>query len=121
MPEGRKAYAWSEFWSDLVAVAEALTKGGRERVALGLGHSFGGTSMVLAAAHRPGLFERLVLLDPVLMPPPGFEPPAGVQRLVIAADRDVAGLTAAWKLRDRLKLPMELRVSAGADFAEDLS
>ncbi len=79
VPEGRKAYEWSEFWSDLVAVAEALTNGGRERVALGLGHSFGGTSMVFAAGHRPGLFERLVLLDPVLMPPPGFVPPAGFE------------------------------------------
>jgi hypothetical protein len=50
-----------------------------------------------------------------------FEPPAGIERLVIAADRDVAGLTAAWKLRDRLDLPMELRVSRLADFAEDLA
>ena len=49
-----------------------------------------------------------------------FEPAPDVVRLVIAADRDVAGLTAAWKLRDRLDLPMELRVSTGADFAEDL-
>ena len=50
-----------------------------------------------------------------------FEPPAGVERQIIAADRDVAGLTAAWKLRDRATLPMELRVSTGADFAEDLA
>jgi hypothetical protein len=49
-----------------------------------------------------------------------FEPPAGVERQIIAADRDVAGLTAAWKLRDRATLPMELRVSVDADFAEDL-
>ena len=49
-----------------------------------------------------------------------FQPPPEVERLVIAADRDVPGLTAAWKLRDRLDLQMELRVSRLADFAEDL-
>ena len=31
------------------------------------------------------------------------------------------GLTAAWRLRDRLDIAMELRVSRLADFAEDLS
>jgi hypothetical protein len=50
-----------------------------------------------------------------------FQAPPGIERLVIAADRDVAGLTAAWHLRDRLDLPMELRVSHRGDFAEDLS
>jgi hypothetical protein len=50
-----------------------------------------------------------------------FEPPAGVERQIIAADRDVAGLTAAWKLRDLATLPMELKLPQGADFAEDLS
>jgi len=48
------------------------------------------------------------------------EPPAGVERLVIAADRDVPGLVAAWKLRDRLGVDMELRMPRGGDFADDL-
>ena len=50
-----------------------------------------------------------------------FQPPDGVQRLVIAADRDVAGLVAAWKLRDRIQIPAELRVSRLGDFAEDVA
>jgi hypothetical protein len=50
-----------------------------------------------------------------------FEPPVDVKRLVIAADRDVPGLIAAWKLRDRLSIPMELRVSCLTDFAEDVA
>jgi hypothetical protein len=50
-----------------------------------------------------------------------FKAPPGVDRLVIAADRDVPGLVAAWKLRARLDLPMELRVSLGADFSDDVS
>ena len=39
-----------------------------------------------------------------------FQPPASVTKLVIFADRDVAGLEAAWKLRDRLQIECELRV-----------
>jgi pimeloyl-ACP methyl ester carboxylesterase len=34
-----------------------------------LGHSFGGVLTCLAAAHHPGLFERAVLLDPVILQP----------------------------------------------------
>ena len=44
-------------------------RGGGE-VALGIGHSFGGTAMIGAAARRPQLFSRLLLVDPVVPPPP---------------------------------------------------
>jgi pimeloyl-ACP methyl ester carboxylesterase len=65
---GARPYAWHEFGADLAAVARVLTA--RDgRIALGLGHSFGGTSMLLAAAQEPTLFERLVLVDPVLREP----------------------------------------------------
>jgi pimeloyl-ACP methyl ester carboxylesterase len=67
-PEGRAAYDWSHFGRDAAAVAAALAKEEPQgRVALGLGHSFGGTSLVLAAIERPGLFDRLVLVDPIVM------------------------------------------------------
>jgi pimeloyl-ACP methyl ester carboxylesterase len=65
---GARPYAWHEFGADLAAVARTLAKQ-HGRVALGLGHSFGGTSMVLAAAEEPALFDRLVLVDPVLREP----------------------------------------------------
>lgn len=39
-----------------------------------------------------------------------FTPPKHVSRVVIFADRDPAGLEAAWHLRDRLEIPCELRV-----------
>lgn len=68
-PAGADAYAWTEFGADLAAVARVLAPEAGGRVALGLGHSFGGTSMVMAAAAEPGLFGRLVLVDPVLPPP----------------------------------------------------
>jgi pimeloyl-ACP methyl ester carboxylesterase len=68
-PSGEGAYAWSQFGADLAAVARVLAAEHGGRIALGLGHSFGGTSMLLAAAEEPLLFERLVLVDPVLHEP----------------------------------------------------
>jgi pimeloyl-ACP methyl ester carboxylesterase len=70
-PEAPEAYAWAHFAADYLAVAERLAdECGSGRVAVGLGHSFGGTSVLGAAARRPELFERLVLVDPVVPPPP---------------------------------------------------
>ncbi|MCP5060307.1 MAG: alpha/beta hydrolase [bacterium] len=69
-------YAWDEFAFDLIAVAEQLlAESGDRQIAVGVGHSFGGTSMLGAASRRPGLFGRLVLVDPVTPPPPDQEPP----------------------------------------------
>ena len=88
-PEGEEAYTWERFAEDLLAVAERLAAeapGGR--IAVGVGHSFGGTSTLGAAARRPGLFERIVLVDPVTPPPPaevGPERASHVQSLVDGA------------------------------------
>jgi len=72
-PELPEAYRWEEFALDLVAVAERLiAESPDDRIALGIGHSFGGTSMLGAAVRRPGLFERIVLVDPVTPPPPSL-------------------------------------------------
>jgi len=71
-PEGPAAYAWTQFALDVLAVAEALAPEHGGRVAVGLGHSFGGTSVLGAAARNPALFERLVLVDPPIPPPEGL-------------------------------------------------
>lgn len=69
-PEGPEAYGWDHFALDYLAVAERLAaEHPSGRVGVGVGHSFGGTSALGAAARRPGLFERLVLVDPVIPPP----------------------------------------------------
>ncbi len=49
-----------------------------------------------------------------------FVPPPGVERLVIAADNDAAGLAAAHKLRDATTIPVEVRIPLLGDFAEDI-
>jgi pimeloyl-ACP methyl ester carboxylesterase len=66
-PEGPDAYAWSRYAEDVLGVAEwCVAEQGQPRVALGIGHSFGGTALIGAAARRPELFERLLLVDPVI-------------------------------------------------------
>ena len=69
-PEGRAAYAWHHFAEDLVGVSEQLAAERGAPIALGIGNSFGGTSLIGAAARHSGLFERLLLVDPVIPPPP---------------------------------------------------
>lgn len=91
-PRGGGAYEWDNFAEDLLEVAAALAaeQGGRP-IELGMGHSFGGTAMIGAAARRPELFARLLLLDPVVPPPPHFPSPpqvgSAVRRLIEGAHR----------------------------------
>jgi pimeloyl-ACP methyl ester carboxylesterase len=111
-PAPPEPYAWDEFVRDALALAEALLRElGATRFALGLGHSFGATSLMAAAARRPELFERLALLDPVILPragdPSGWRPPPGQPHpgAVIARKRahvfpSREGLRAKWRERD---------------------
>jgi pimeloyl-ACP methyl ester carboxylesterase len=69
-PTGEGAYGWDRFAEDLAALAAVLAAEAPDgRVAVGVGNSFGGTAMVGAAARRPELFARLVLVDAVVPPP----------------------------------------------------
>lgn len=70
-PEAADAFGWAAFAGDLAALAERLLAiHGGDRIGLGLGHSFGGTNTLLAASRHPGLYERIALVDPVIVPPP---------------------------------------------------
>ena len=70
VPPPPDAYVWDEFVADLLALAERLVPElGGGRPAYGIGHSFGGTVTLVAAAERPDLFARVGMLDPVLIPP----------------------------------------------------
>jgi len=66
-PEGAEAYHWRNFGADAGEVVDRLA---REHgpLALGLGHSFGGTALLLAAAADPSRFAKLVLYDPIAIP-----------------------------------------------------
>lgn len=76
------------------AIRAILEKTGHERVALAIGHSFGGALLVRAAGEAPDLIERLLLCDPVILPP--MTPEQEAER------SNGAGLAAATrKRRDR--------------------
>jgi pimeloyl-ACP methyl ester carboxylesterase len=69
-PEGADHYRWEFFGRDVLGVAAALAAEHPDgRVALGLGHSFGGSSILMASAERPDLFERNVFVDPIILAP----------------------------------------------------
>ena len=89
-PEGDAAFAWHHFGVDALAVARALAREHPDgRVALALGHSFGGTSLMMAASQDSALFDRLVMVDPVLHPKPdaSMADPTRSERLSVMVER----------------------------------
>ncbi len=73
-PTKAEAYRWESFADDLIAVSDRLLAETEQKaVGLVVGHSFGGTASLVAAAKRPRLFRRLVLVDPVVPPPPELQ------------------------------------------------
>lgn len=68
-------YAWNTLADDLLGAMPTLfARTGHQRVSLGLGHSFGGALLLRAAVRRPEAIERLLLCDPVILPPRAGEP-----------------------------------------------
>ncbi len=61
-------YEWPSFGHDVAAVARHLDLRG----ACGVGHSMGGHSLALAATLAPESFARLILIDPVILPPEAY-------------------------------------------------
>jgi pimeloyl-ACP methyl ester carboxylesterase len=58
-------FSWDSYGNDLVAWAEHLGLAG----AIAAGHSMGGYALTDAAASKPEAFSRLLLIDPVILPP----------------------------------------------------
>jgi len=64
------ALAWAVMRDDLAAVAaQLLRESAQPRIALGVGHSFGGTLTLSVAAGSPERFGALLAVDPVILPP----------------------------------------------------
>lgn len=81
-------FGWDCFAEDVVAVGEALRRElAVPALALGIGHSFGGTSVLGAAARCPELFERTVLLDPVTPPAPKLLDPERAEQVSQRVER----------------------------------
>jgi len=72
------SYAWTVLAADIDrALAGVLEQTGYQRFALGVGHSMGGALVASNAITRPDRFERLLLCDPVLLPPMPGRPASG--------------------------------------------
>ncbi len=65
---------WWAFANDVHAVVDAsngadIAGGGERPRRVGIGHSMGGAAMVMAELQRPGCFDALVLVEPIVFPP----------------------------------------------------
>lgn len=58
---------WRWFGEEALGAAELVAPDGG---LVAFGHSMGGAALLMAAHRDPGRFERLVLFEPVVMPPP---------------------------------------------------
>ena len=56
---------WEVIADEMIAVIEGNSNNHK---VVGMGHSMGASSTVLAAIKRPDLFEKLILIEPVLLP-----------------------------------------------------
>lgn len=82
-PEGWNV-DWRRFGDDCVAVCEAIAPTGG---IIGVGHSMGGASLLMAAHRRPDLFSRLVLFEPIAVDPNGPAVDMESHPLVVGARR----------------------------------
>ena len=65
---GRPAmpFDWWDLGADVRSVLETTSPG----ALIGVGHSSGGAAVAMAEIERPGSFEALILIEPIIYPPP---------------------------------------------------
>lgn len=66
---GEPIRQWSVLWEEVQAMLAAEGLSGLH----GVGHSMGGHTLLQSAADNPALFAKLVLFDPVIMPPDWYD------------------------------------------------
>ena len=62
-PDGLKH--WTQLADDMVAALKTH----KDKGIIGIGHSLGGVLTLYAAVNEPGLFSRLILIDPTMLSP----------------------------------------------------
>jgi len=59
---------WKDFGDDVLAVAKFLRSKHPSKKLIGVGHSKGAASLLMAEAYHPGNFHGLVLVEPIVYP-----------------------------------------------------
>jgi pimeloyl-ACP methyl ester carboxylesterase len=88
----RGPYTWEQFGADLTQLVDALDL----RRIVGVGHSMGGHATVQVAAARGARFERLVLVDPVIMDPEFYRHHPAASGLMRPEDHPTSKRKNAW-------------------------
>ena len=63
---GTPPFDWWDFATDALAVVESTDV----EIRIGVGHSMGGAALAMAEILRPGTFDGLVLIEPIVFRPP---------------------------------------------------
>ena len=61
--------AWSQYGDDALAAARATSHRHGGRPLIGVGHSMGGATLLMAAHAEPSLFRALFIFEPIVFPP----------------------------------------------------
>lgn len=77
---------WNRYGDDAYAAATAVRRAAGAPI-VAFGHSMGGAGLLMAAHRDSSLFERLVLFEPIVYPPPEERAPAPENTLSAGARR----------------------------------
>ena len=79
---------WTEYGNDALAAARKVYASHNNEPIIGIGHSMGGASLLMAAQREPHLFRALFVFEPIVFPPspvddaerPGSPLPGGARK-----------------------------------------
>ena len=66
---------WKQYGDDALAAAQYVFNAADQQKIIGVGHSMGGASLLMAAHRHPELFSALVVFEPIVFPPPRQDSP----------------------------------------------
>jgi pimeloyl-ACP methyl ester carboxylesterase len=70
------AVEWERYGDDALVAARAIAPDGG---LVGFGHSMGGAGLLMAAHRDPGLFDVIVVFEPIVFPPREIDPHEGTE------------------------------------------